>query len=245
MPEGPSIVILKEHLQPFAGQTIRQAGGNTRAIALPDLSGQTITAFKSWGKHLLICLPSFTLKIHLMLFGSYTINTRKENRAPRLSLQFDTGEINFYACAVSRLDAVLDEIYDWSCDVMNPVWDNDKALQKLLSHPEKKVADALLDQQIFSGSGNIIKNEVLFLTRIHPESLLGSLPIAKLQELIAETVSYSYRFYSWRKAFELKKHWQVYRQRICPRDGTLLKNSVLGKTRRRTYYCPACQHLYE
>ena len=42
--------------------------------------------------------------------------------------------------------------------------------------PDTLVCDALLDQDLFAGVGNIIKNEVLFRTRVHPESTIGDLP---------------------------------------------------------------------
>jgi len=60
--------------------------------------------------------------------------------------------------------------------------------------------DALLDQHIFSGSGNIIKNEVLFRTRIHPLSLVSKLPTKKLTELIKETHNYAFDFLEWKKS---------------------------------------------
>jgi endonuclease-8 len=244
MPEGPSIVILKELLQPFAGKIIRNAAGNTKALHPSDLRGEKLLAVKSWGKHLLICFPQFTIRIHLMLYGSYRINARKEIPA-RLSLQFDQEEINFYNCSVARLDIPLDEVYDWSADVMSDAWDNRKAIQKLLALPEKMACDALLDQQIFSGSGNIIKNEVLFRVRVHPESELGKLPLKKMKELVDETIGYSHQFYVWRKSFALRKHWLVYNKRICPRDEVPLEKKILGKTRRRSFYCAICQTLYK
>ncbi|MER3465444.1 MAG: endonuclease, partial [Chitinophagaceae bacterium] len=39
------------------------------------------------------------------------------------------------------------------------------------------VNDALLDQEIFSGVGNIIKNEVLYRIEVHPLSTIGALPL--------------------------------------------------------------------
>jgi endonuclease-8 len=106
------------------------------------------------------------------------------------------------------------------------------------------VCDALLNQHIFSGVGNIIKNEVLFRTHIHPESLLGNVPFNKLEELVKETVNYSRQFYVWRKAQVLKDHWLIYRKNTCPGDKTQVENQILGRSRRRCFYCPACQKLY-
>ncbi len=130
MPEGPSIVILKEAVQSFAGEMILEAESSVKEIDVAALRGKNVTTFKSWGKHFLICLPDFTIRIHLMLFGSYMINSRKTSPA-RLSLRFRNGEINFYACSVSRIDVPLDKIYDWSEDVMNSAWNPQKAIEKL------------------------------------------------------------------------------------------------------------------
>jgi endonuclease-8 len=79
-----------------------------------------------------------------------------------------------------------------------------KAEKKLKSHPDMMVCDALMDQDIFSGVGNIIKNEVLFRIGVQPESLLGNLPKKKLNELIAEARNYSFDFLRWKREFTLK-----------------------------------------
>lgn len=50
MPEGPSIRILKEEAQQFAGQKIIEVSGNS-AIDIERLQGKTILSFKTWGKH--------------------------------------------------------------------------------------------------------------------------------------------------------------------------------------------------
>jgi endonuclease-8 len=244
MPEGPSIVILREEVQAFKGRKVLFAEGNSRKISFSLLEGKTITDFKSWGKNFFICFPRFTVRIHFMLFGSYRINERKET-APRLSLQFKGGkELNFYACVVELIGEPLNSLYDWTADVMNPLWDSTAAVKKLKAKPDMLVCDALLDQKIFSGVGNIIKNEVLFRTRIHPESLVGKLPLQKLKELVREAVIYSFEFLEWKKAFTLKKHWLAHTKTICPRDHVKFIKAHLGKTNRRSFFCPLCQKLY-
>jgi endonuclease-8 len=52
----------------------------------------------------------------------------------------------------------------------------------------------LLDQHVFSGVGNIIKNEVLHRIRVHPESTVGGLPSRKLGEMIRQARDYSFDF---------------------------------------------------
>jgi endonuclease-8 len=103
MPEGPSIVILREQARGFrrphhhARQRQQQARGLCGVVAADR-------RLRSWGKHFLIELPDRVLRIHLLMFGSYRINERKEDAQPRLSLGFDDGEeFNFYSCSVKTL----------------------------------------------------------------------------------------------------------------------------------------------
>jgi len=245
MPEGPSLVILKESIQPFMGIKITDATIKSNDISAEEIVGKKITDVKTWGKHLLLCLPDFTIRIHLMMFGSYRINEGRPNASPKLALHFTRGRsLSFYACAIQRIDDSLTTIYDWEADVMSPHWNVRKAMKKLRAQPTMLICDVLLDQQIFSGVGNIIKNEVLFRARVHPLSKTGEIPDQKKRQLIREASSYSFQFLEWKLAGQLKKHWLVYTKKICPRDGHPIVKTYPGNTRRRTYYCETCQRQY-
>lgn len=243
MPEGPSIVILKEAVRAFKGKTVIIASGNTK-IEKERMNGKKVLDLKSWGKHFLICFKGFSLRVHFMLFGSYRINERKVSPA-RLSLQFADGELNFYACSVKFIDEPLDDVYDWSADVMSDDWDPKAAKKKLKASPDMLACDALLDQNIFAGSGNIIKNEVLFRIFVHPASKVGALPTKQLNLLIKEARNYSFDFYEWKKQYVLKKHWLAHTKKTCPRCKIPLIKKYMGKTNRRTFYCDNCQILYD
>lgn len=243
MPEGPSIVILKEQVTPFLGKTIERVSGNT-TIEKERLLHQRIEDFRSWGKHFLVELPDFSLRVHFMLFGSYRINEQKSWAVPRLSLGFDQGELNFYACSVRFIEEPLDLVYDWWADVMSPHWDPKLALRRLKARPDTLVCDALLDQDLFAGVGNIIKNEVLFRIRVHPLSTVGALPPKKLRELVEQARQYSFDFLEWKKQFVLRKHWLAHTKRTCPRCNIPLRKAHLGRTNRRSFWCDNCQLLY-
>lgn len=242
MPEGPSLVILKEELQPFKGKKILAVSGNSKEN-IQQLKGKKIEDFKTWGKHFLVCFKGVTLRIHFMLFGKYSINEKKPNPV-RLGLQFSKREINFYNCSVKFITEPLDEVYDFTTDVMNDAWNAKAARKKLKAKPATLVCDALLDQQVFSGVGNIIKNEVLYRVKIHPETEVGNLTAKKLNELIKEARNYSFDFLEWKKEFVLKKNWLAHTKKICSRDGSPIVKKYLGKTNRRTFYCETCQVKY-
>ena len=244
MPEGPSIVILKEQAAGFAGRKILSAEGDAK-IDKARLVGQRVVALRSWGKHFLIELQGFALRVHLLMFGTYRINERKDS-PPRLSLRFEGGgELNFYTCSVRYIEGSPDDVYDWSADVMSNRWDAAGARKKLRAMPDTLVCDALLDQTVFAGVGNIIKNEVLFRIRVHPLSTVGALPALKLRALVEQARQYSFEFMAWKKEFVLKKHWLVHTKNICPRCDIPLTKAHLGKTNRRSFFCERCQKKHE
>ncbi|MEP7163556.1 MAG: DNA-formamidopyrimidine glycosylase family protein [Ferruginibacter sp.] len=241
MPEGPSIIILKEAVQHFKGKKILASGGNAK-MDTGSFKNKTVLDFKSWGKHFIICFKGVNIRIHFLLFGTYSLDEQtKPDRSLRLFLKFNNGTVYFYTCSIKRIEGGLDEIYDWSSDVMNESFDIAKARKKLKATPETMVCDVLLDQDVFTGVGNIIKNEVLYRIRLHPETMVGDIPPKKITELIKEARQYSFDFLKWKKVFELKKHWVAHTKKTCTRCDLPFIKKYCGKTMRRTFYCEKCQ----
>ncbi len=243
MPEGPSIVLLKEEVQQFTGKEVIAVSGNSK-IDQGRLLRQKVVAFRSWGKHFLVCFEGFTLRIHFLLFGSYRINERKEDRPIRLNLSFENGEINLYACSVKFLEGDIADQYDWSTDVMGDAWNPKKSKARLLAMPHLMICDALLEQDLFAGVGNIIKNEVLYRVRVHPESIVAKIPAPKIKALIEEARHYSFQFLEWKKAYELKKNWLAHAKKQCLRCNLPLVKKHTGIKKRRSFICEKCQRLY-
>ena len=237
-------MILREQAAHLVGRRILRVEGNS-AQDIARLRNRVVRDVRSWGKHFLIDCGALSVRIHFGLFGSWCVDAAKP-RPPRLGLGFARGgALNFYACSVRLLDVPLDEVYDWSRDVMAPQWDPAAARRRLRAQPERLVADVLLDQDVFAGVGNIIKNEVLHRIRVHPESRVGALPPRKRADLVREARAYSFDFLRWKQAFELRRHWQVHARKACPRDGTPLQyRKHLGVQQRRAFWCPVCQRKY-
>lgn len=244
MPEGPSIVILKEAILHFKGREIIQVTGNSK-VGIQAFNNTVITDIRSFGKQLLISLNSgLTIRIHFMLFGSYSIDEKKD-RPERLGIKTEVGEINFYACSVKIIEGNIEKMYDWQADVMSDVWNEKKAKEKIKGLGSELICDVLLDQKVFAGVGNIIKNEVLFRMKVQPESIVSKIPPRTLNRIIKDTRSYSFKFLEWKKEFILRKQWQVHTKKTCPRCNIpLIRKAHLGKTKRRAFYCQNCQVLY-
>jgi endonuclease VIII len=242
MPEGPSIIIANEEIGIFSGQKVISADGNAK-IDMSRMEGKKLEEIRTWGKHLLLCFDGFTIRIHLLMFGTYRVNERKDSLL-RLGFVFKSGELNFYTASVKVLEGDVNDHYDWSGDVMNDAWDAKKAKAKLKDVPDKMVCDALLEQDIFSGVGNIIKNEVLYRVHVHPRSLAGKIPPKKLDEVIEEARTYSFEFLKWKKQGVLKKHWLAHTKKTCLRCDLPMIKEYTGVKKRRSFFCENCQKLY-
>lgn len=244
MPEGPSIVLMKESLRKFVGQMVTGVDGNAKFDKEP-LTGKTLLDIKTFGKQTYLVFDEISIRIHLLMFGSYSIDEQtKPDASLRLALHFKDEGMYFYTCSVKPVDPEFLAGIDWEADVLSDQWNPGKAEKKLRSKPEMMVCDALMDQDIFSGVGNIIKNEVLFRIGVQPESILGNMPDKKIKELVAEARNYSFDFLEWKRAFVLKKHWLVHTKTVCPKCGEKLIKKQTGRGKRRSFYCEKDQKLY-
>lgn len=243
MPEGPTIVLMKEDLQKFAGEKVIEVSGSE----VPEnsgIEGEILRDIKTFGKQTYLIFDTIIFKVHLMMFGSYSLYKRKDIDTLKLGLIFKDGGMYFYTCVVKVVDkSVLSEI-NWEADIMSRKWNPEKTEEILKSMQDVMICDALMNQDIFSGVGNIIKNEALFRVGIHPESLVENLPPKMLKEIITEVRNYGFDFKKWKKANVLKKHFQIYHQKNCPFCGEDVIKKDTGKSKRTSFFCETDQKLY-
>lgn len=216
MPEGPSILILKNLLLPLKGTTIVHAKGNAK-INMNLLTDATIMDIRTFGKQLFIVTnKNLSIRIHLLMFGTYSFDEQiRQDRSVRLCLELQGKTVYFYTCSVRLIEGNIEKLYNWRSDVLSDAWDPKYTRKKVKEHPEMMACDALMNQEIFTGVGNIIKNEVLFRIKLHPETLIKNIPPRKLTELINESRNYSFDFLKWKQAYVLKKHWLAHTKKTC------------------------------
>lgn len=243
MPEGPTIVLMKEDLQKFVGEKVIDVDGS-EIPKESEVKGEILREIKTFGKQTYLIFDKIIFKIHLMMFGSYSLHERKDIDTLKLGLKFKDGGMYFYTCVVKIVDEGYLKKINWEADVMSGKWDPEKTEKTLLDNPKMMICDALMNQDIFSGVGNIIKNEALFRARIHPESLIGKLPSKKLKEIIEEARNYSFDFKKWKKANVLSKNFQIYHQKNCPICGAEVIKKDTGKSKRTSFFCGNDQKLY-
>lgn len=247
--EGPSIHLAAEQLRPFVGHRVLAVSGNSR-IGIDRFRAKTVRDIFAWGKHLVVQFDRVALRVHFMLWGTFAATVKgasvtgdyRRSGPPRLVLTFANGEITIWSASLKLVeDADVQATYDFTVDTLSPTWDPRRALRQLRQHPDAEIADELLDQQIFAGVGNIIKNEVLFRTRTHPRTRVGDIPLPKLKAIVADARTFSERFLELRRQFALRRNLEIYGRSVCPRCSGRVNRLVHGARGRRSFFCRTCQ----
>ena len=136
-------------------------------------------------------------------------------------------------------------MYDEEIDILSPKWKPQKVLALARERAKEPICEVLLDQDIYAGVGNIIKNEALFLSRIHPLSIVGKIPACKLEKLTQEARQFSRLFYETRRSGYLMPGIQkIYRKKQCPLCHGKVIMKKTGQRHRMSHFCPQCQVLY-
>lgn len=241
MPEGPSILHLRNKLLPFKGKVVKEAGGYG-PTPTAWINGKKLLDIQTWGKHLLFVFANGTVRVHLMLYGEIYINERRTvNRS--FYLKFAKGEINGYVVKAQKLEGSPEDTYDWRTDILHKDFDPAYVKTLLKAQAAKTIDDVLMDQSIFTGVGNKIRNEALYRAGIHPLSVTGKIPAAKMTKLITEVVKYAKLFYNELETKGVNESFAVYKQDHAP-DGSAVTVKVLTKTKRKIYFSEHKQVLY-
>jgi endonuclease-8 len=121
------------------------------------------------------------------------------------------------------------------------------ALARLRAAGDAEIADALLDQSIVAGIGNVYKSEVLFMERVSPFARVSALDDETLRRLLQTARAQLQRNVGSTQRRTTPEHhreslWAYDRAcKPCLRCGTPIRRVLQGPHARSTYWCPACQ----
>ena len=243
MPEGPTIKHFSRRLKKFVVKTVTEASGYGE-MDKSRIENIKLEDVETYGKNLIFVFKDFFVTAHFGLFGSMLINERKKVNAS-FALHIDDDEINFYVTRTKFFEGKPEDYFNYKTDILKTEFDQKfvlKTLQK--DFKSKMIGDVLMDQNIFAGVGNIIRVEVLFRSKIHPESLVEKIPTKNLQELIAISADYGLEFLNQMATDSVKIDALVYGKKICPIHKTDLIVEKMGKVKRKTFLCRECQEFY-
>jgi len=243
--EGPPLRVIAEELSQLTGEFVAVVSGNSK-IQKEQFQGQKVLDVFSWGKNLFLQFPKFSLKVHFLMFGSYRFNEERKGVVPRLSLVFSQDTLNLYNCSVKILsNSDVKKLYDKELDIMSENWNVAKVISLVSNLSEAFICDVLLDQTVFAGVGNIIKNEALFKSGVHPLSVVEEIPKRKLEDVASEARNFSLDFYqAEKKGDNIRSQLTIYGKKTCSICGGRVVFRKTGKTKRISYFCPSHQKLY-
>lgn len=244
MPEGPTILNLKNKLNRYKGKNVVEATGYAEVDKTP-IKDVKLLDVDAYGKNFIFVFKDFFVTVHMGLFGSMLINKRKKVNAS-FALQFEDAEINYYISKAKIIPGKPQDHFNYKTDILKDEFDGEYVLSTVQEkYADKMIGDVLMEQDLFTGVGNIIRIESLYRAKIHPETIVKNIPEKKIMFLIESVVNYAYEFLEQSKKDEVKEKTLIYGKKICPKDKRELIIEEMGKVKRKTYVCPKCQKKYE
>jgi endonuclease-8 len=249
--EGDTILRAAQRLeQALAGEIVAVSAPNPRgrAAGVERLDGRRFDGAEARGKHLLLGFDGLILHSHLGMSGGWHVYPRGARWRRRRSsawavlggqraeaVQFGGPTLRVLTAANAHRDPQLARL---GPDVLDPEFDPAPAIAALRAEPSRGVGDALLDQTLVAGIGNIFKSEACFAARVDPWRPVGDLSDGELgavllvaREQMLDAVDKGGR-----------KRFSVYRQRgPCPVCRGPISSRGQGDANRTTYWCPRCQ----
>ncbi|KFP18921.1 Endonuclease 8-like 3, partial [Egretta garzetta] len=225
------------------------AASEERTSGHDFLVGHVYRGVETLGKELFMYFDQKALRIHFGMNGSMRINpdrSKDRNGAlPALEIQLTEDTVWFFEVTVEYRNAAESEQkvrMMESLDVCSPKFSCLRAESEIKQQKMRLLCDVLLDQAVLPGVGNIIKNEALFDSGLHPAAKVCQLTDEHIRHLVKMTRDFTLLFYKCRKTGSpLYKHYKVYKRPTCGQCNGKITVCRLGENNRMTYFCSRCQ----
>ena len=245
MPEGDAIHRAAMRLQVLAGQRVEVETPHPRAAMkglAERLNGRLLESVEAVGKNVLLRFEGgLVLRSHLRMTGRWRVERRGARRSgrPWLILRGDEHEAVLWNGPVLELARDARRIAQLGPDILSEPPDFDTMLERLRAESQPRaVGDAILDQRLVAGIGNMWKAEALWQSRVSPWRALADVS----DEELRETLAAAHRLMHGRLEGAQPLH-HVYRRagRACHRCGASIRSFPQGENARMAYWCPGCQ----
>jgi endonuclease-8 len=243
MPEGDSLHRAALRLQALVGEKLEVETPHPRAAAeriAERLDGRRLEQVEAVGKNVLLRFEGgVVLRSHLRMSGRWRVQPRGTPRSgrPWLVLRGERAEAVLWNGPVLELHAR--GLARLGPDILAPEPDFDAMLLNMRRLPQTTtLGEALLDQRVVAGIGNMWKAESLWRTRLSPWLPLADATDGETLALLDEAAK------SMRASVASgRESRRVYGRagRPCVRCGTRIRSAGQGDANRTAYWCPGCQ----
>jgi endonuclease-8 len=264
VPEGDSLHRAAARLQSLVGQRLEVETPHPRAAALrlaERLDGRRLERVEAVGKNVLLHFEGgLVLRSHLRMSGRWQLRPRSRRRLdgageadvpalpahqrdterrtgrPWLVLRGESHEGVLWNGPVLELGGRA--IVRLGPDVLAEPPDLDAMIANLRRDPTRALGDALLDQRLVAGIGNLWKAELLWRAQLSPWLPVRDAADDELRALLLDASELMRA-----SVAGARPPRTVYRRagRPCPRCGGRIRSRGQGDDNRTAYWCPGCQ----
>lgn len=271
MPEGPTIRNTADQLRAaLTGQQITYFHSPLKKAAAEGwaekITGQCVRAVRAHGKNLFIDFANdWTLYTHMLMWGAWHVYAqgepwRREARKARVVLETAAHSAVLFSAPICQL-LHTSELATHPTSELGPdlladgfgAAEREEVRRRLQTQGETELGEAIMNQTVMAGIGNILKSEILFAARIHPQRPAANLSNDEFERLLATSRD------MMRRAYDTNSFVQVFlppalRQatgrlgyvygrsgQVCLRCGGTIAMVRQGPMQRMTFFCPFCQ----
>src|SRR6476661_2185658 len=230
MPEGDSLHRAAQRLQVLVGEPVEVETPHPRAAVkglAERLAGRRLEQVAAVGKNLLLHFEGgLVLRSHLRMKGRWRVEQRGTARTgkPWLVLRGAEHEAVLWNGGVLELVGVRGALR-LGPDILGEPPDYETMLARLRAEPEREVGDALLDQRLVAGIGNVWQAEALWEARVSPWRRLEEVDDSELRAVLEAAHTLMQTSVERRRPGR-----NVYRRsgRLCPRCGGIVRSAPQG-----------------
>ncbi len=276
MPEGDTIFRSARALnRALAGKSVTRFQTALAPLASVNdntpVAGRTIEKVESRGKWLIVHFTGdLMLVTHMLMSGSWHIYRAGERwRQPKSRMRavittadfeavaFNVPVAQFHTARSLERSTMVPKL---GPDLLNDNFSEADARSRLMAHGGDDVADALLNQRIMAGIGNVYKSEICFACQLNPFRKVSSLTTNEIECILDRSrkfltvnvadgagdgiITYTGPRRTTHAANQGERLWVYGRQgRECRRCGATVLMRKQGPGARSTYWCPECQPM--
>jgi endonuclease VIII len=250
MPEGDTVWHTADTLRrALVGRTLTRCDVRVPRFATADLTGQVVDEVCSRGKHLFIRVGPASIHSHLKMDGSWRVSSRPVRNDYRIRIILEANDIRAVGVDLGVLE-ILDRAHDGDVvahlgpDLLGADWDPQVAAANLAARPDRPIAEALLDQRVLAGVGNVYCNELCFVSGRLPTAPVSAIGDPRRLVSRAHDMLFANRS-RWNRCTtgdtRAGRQLWVYGRagQGCRRCGTAIHVDDGGE--RVAYWCPSCQ----
>jgi endonuclease VIII len=235
VPEGHLAHRYAGRMAPLVGDPVVVTSPQAR-VDTAAVDGLRLVVVEAHGKHLLHRVPGWALHTHLGMQGTWAeLPSPPPPAKPQCRIRVSGPAATWDLFAPQTAEVLDDDGVERLLARLGPDplrGDDPTPTLDALADDDRPIGEALLDQALFAGVGNVLRAEALAACGIHPRTPSSAADLRCLWDDLVVRMAEA------RDAGEIAKH--VYKQEACDRCGTGIEHFDLPRGR-TAWACPSCQ----